>query len=159
MAKWLRVLALGGGAGTTTWLASAGCLLLAVTCVLAVVAVVTASCAAHFHRRNAKNRGTTGFKFAHKLPGRALINSSKKFLISKKWRRNEEEEAAYDRAAMEEQEGGGDSVWQRSILMGERCQPPAFSGLIIYDDKGNRLPQFPPRSPILNIFHPSLDQR
>jgi len=174
MARWLRIAALGGGAGTTTWLASAGGFLLAVICVLAVAAVVTASCAVHlhFHRKDddkpratasptdSQARGSSSFKFAPKFPGRVLVNSSRKLLISKKWARKEEEDdaelKAYDRAAMEE--GGGDSVWQRSIMMGERCQPPDFSGIILYDVKGNRLPQFPPCSPELNIFHASLDQ-
>jgi hypothetical protein len=64
---------------------------------------------------------------------------------------------AYDRTAMKE-EGGGGLLWQRSILLGERCQRPDFSGIIIYDDMGKRLPEFPPRSPRHNIFHPSVDQ-
>jgi len=130
MARWLRVLALGGGAGTTTWLASAGDFLLAITCLLAVMAVVTASCAGHFHRRDEINREE------------AVVTASS----AGNFHRRDEENR---------EEGGGDPVWQRSILMGERCQPPQFSGLIVYDDKGNRLPQFPPRSPKLNTFHPS----
>ncbi|CAN6451484.1 unnamed protein product [Victoria cruziana] len=40
-----------------------------------------------------------------------------------------------------------DGVWKRTILMGERCQPPDFSGVIYYDDKGRQLPKFPPKSP------------
>lgn len=36
-------------------------------------------------------------------------------------------------------------VWQRTILMGERCQTPTFSGLILYDEKGNLLPIKAPR--------------
>jgi hypothetical protein len=31
-------------------------------------------------------------------------------------------------------------IWQHTILMGERCKRPTFSGLILYDDKGNPLP-------------------
>jgi len=172
MARFLGVLVLGGGgAGTTTWLASAGGFLLAVICVLAVAAVVTASCAVHlhFHRKDDRTRaaanptdslarGSGSFRFARKFPGRVLMNSSKKLLISKKWgRKGEENDAelkAYDRAAMEEV-GGGDSLWQKSILMGERCQQPDFSGIILYDVKGNRLP---PCSPELNVFHASLEQ-
>lgn len=185
MVRWLSVLALEGGSATTSWLASAGGFLLAVTCVLAVAAVVTASCAMHFHRRDGKNRGSTGFNSPHKFPGRAIIGDSKKNLISKKWRRkgndeetydrdprkadhggtsrkwgrneDEDESAVYDREFMNA-EDGEDSVWQRRILMGERCQPPEFSGLINYDDKGNRVPQFPLRSPMLNILGPSPDQ-
>lgn len=173
MARWLPIAALCEGAGTTTWATSAGGFLLAVACVLAVAAVVTASCAVHlhFHRRdektadnpsNSQTRGSSGFKFAPKFPGRVLMNSRKKLLISKKWGRKEEEDdaelKAYDRAAMEEGGPGVDSVWQRNIMMGERCQPPDFSGIILYDVKGNRLPQFPQCSPQLNIFHASLDQ-
>lgn len=41
-------------------------------------------------------------------------------------------------------EGG---VWQRSILMGDKCQPPEFSGAIYYDSSGNQLSELPPRSP------------
>ena len=31
-------------------------------------------------------------------------------------------------------------VWQRPILMGEKCELPRFSGLILYDDEGKLLP-------------------
>ncbi|KAG6506447.1 hypothetical protein ZIOFF_031770 [Zingiber officinale] len=31
---------------------------------------------------------------------------------------------------------GGTPVWQRRILMGERCELPRFSGLILYDEHG-----------------------
>ncbi|XP_019158951.1 PREDICTED: uncharacterized protein LOC109155760 [Ipomoea nil] len=30
-------------------------------------------------------------------------------------------------------------VWQRPILMGEKCELPSFSGLILYDDEGRPL--------------------
>ncbi|MQM22375.1 hypothetical protein Taro_055426 [Colocasia esculenta] len=45
---------------------------------------------------------------------------------------------------VEEEEGG---VWRRTILMGEKCQPLDFAGVIYYDSKGRRLPG-PPRSPL-----------
>ncbi|KAL6994936.1 hypothetical protein U1Q18_005072, partial [Sarracenia purpurea var. burkii] len=38
-------------------------------------------------------------------------------------------------------------LWQRNILMGDKCQPLDFSGVIYYDSKGNQLPELPPRSP------------
>ncbi|XP_052185246.1 uncharacterized protein LOC127796882 [Diospyros lotus] len=49
-------------------------------------------------------------------------------------------------------EGGGDDdqsggLWQKSILMGEKCQPPEFSGVIFYDRCGNRISELPSRSP------------
>lgn len=40
---------------------------------------------------------------------------------------------------VEEDPNAEPAVWQRSILRGERCAPLAFSGLILYDDKGNPL--------------------
>lgn len=40
-------------------------------------------------------------------------------------------------------EGG---LWQKSILMGEKCQPPEFSGVLFYDSYGNRISELP-RSP------------
>ncbi|EFJ31457.1 hypothetical protein SELMODRAFT_408071 [Selaginella moellendorffii] len=39
------------------------------------------------------------------------------------------------------------AVWQRTILMGEKCEPPDFSGLILYDERGNRVPEYPAKSP------------
>ncbi|KAF0934945.1 hypothetical protein E2562_028933 [Oryza meyeriana var. granulata] len=42
-----------------------------------------------------------------------------------------------------------DGVWRKEILMGERCQPLDFSGVIYYDAEGRRLAQPPPpRSPL-----------
>ncbi|KAK4373295.1 hypothetical protein RND71_008679 [Anisodus tanguticus] len=40
-------------------------------------------------------------------------------------------------------EGG---LWQKQILMGEKCRPPQFSGVIYYDPFGNRVSELP-RSP------------
>ncbi|KAI5060765.1 hypothetical protein GOP47_0025185 [Adiantum capillus-veneris] len=39
------------------------------------------------------------------------------------------------------------AVWSQSILMGERCEPPTFSGLILYDERGNLLQGLPLHSP------------
>lgn len=45
-------------------------------------------------------------------------------------------------------------VWQKAILMGEKCQPPEFSGAIYYDYDGNRVPEMPksPRAGPLRSF-------
>ncbi|KQK18446.1 uncharacterized protein LOC100835085 [Brachypodium distachyon] len=45
------------------------------------------------------------------------------------------------------EEGGGGGLWRKEILMGERCQPLEFSGVIYYDADGRILSQ-PPRSPM-----------
>ncbi|KVH97455.1 uncharacterized protein LOC112522800 [Cynara cardunculus var. scolymus] len=48
--------------------------------------------------------------------------------------------------AVEEGFGEG-GLWQKEILMGEKCQPPEFSGVIFYDYDGHQVSEFPPRSP------------
>ncbi|XP_039116255.1 uncharacterized protein LOC120251698 [Dioscorea cayenensis subsp. rotundata] len=59
-----------------------------------------------------------------------------------------------------EEEYGGGGVWRRSILMGEKCQPLDFSGVIYYDNNGKQLSEIPtPRSPLRSplpsfAFHP-----
>nr|GME15316.1 Actin cytoskeleton-regulatory complex protein [Ipomoea batatas] len=42
---------------------------------------------------------------------------------------------------------GDGGLWQRSILMGDKCQPPDFSGVIYYDSNGNRMSEMPMKSP------------
>ncbi|KAL4559381.1 hypothetical protein LXL04_031519 [Taraxacum kok-saghyz] len=44
-------------------------------------------------------------------------------------------------------EYGGDGLWRREILMGDKCQPLDFSGVIYYDKDGNLLNELPFRSP------------
>lgn len=52
--------------------------------------------------------------------------------------------------------GGKEEVglWQKAILMGEKCQPPEFSGAIYYDYAGNRIPEMPksPRASPMRTF-------
>ncbi|GFP96636.1 hypothetical protein PHJA_001807700 [Phtheirospermum japonicum] len=45
-------------------------------------------------------------------------------------------------------------LWQKAILMGEKCQPPEFSGVIYYDYAGNRIPEMPksPRAGNMSPF-------
>lgn len=48
---------------------------------------------------------------------------------------------------VDETEGFGEGgLWQKDILMGEKCQPLEFSGVIYYDNYGKKISQ-PPRSP------------
>jgi hypothetical protein len=44
-----------------------------------------------------------------------------------------------------DEEGG---LWQRAILMGERCKPLDFPGAIHYDSSGRRLPAAPAPAPL-----------
>ncbi|XP_022933431.1 uncharacterized protein LOC111440846 [Cucurbita moschata] len=47
----------------------------------------------------------------------------------------------------EEKEWGRVGVWQRGILMGDKCQPLDFPGVIYYDSNGNKVNEAPFRSP------------
>ncbi|TMX02363.1 hypothetical protein EJD97_021872 [Solanum chilense] len=51
-----------------------------------------------------------------------------------------------ERELVDEDFGDG-GLWQRGILMGDKCQPLDFSGVIYYDSEGNRLQEVPMRSP------------
>ncbi|KAJ7956575.1 Transmembrane protein [Quillaja saponaria] len=42
---------------------------------------------------------------------------------------------------------GDGGVWQRTILMGDKCQPLDYSGVIYYDNYGKQLNEIPMRSP------------
>ncbi|GER50449.1 hypothetical protein STAS_27757 [Striga asiatica] len=44
-------------------------------------------------------------------------------------------------------------LWQKAILMGEKCQPPEFSGVIYYDYDGNRIAEMP-KSPRAGAVSP-----
>ncbi|KGN64104.1 uncharacterized protein LOC105434785 [Cucumis sativus] len=47
----------------------------------------------------------------------------------------------------EEEEWGDGGVWQKAILMGDKCEPLDFSGVIYYDSNGKQLNEVPLRSP------------
>lgn len=40
---------------------------------------------------------------------------------------------------VEENDFGDGGVWRKAILMGDKCQPLDFSGVIYYDENGNKL--------------------
>ncbi|CAI8589516.1 unnamed protein product [Vicia faba] len=42
---------------------------------------------------------------------------------------------------------GDGGVWQKAIMMGDKCEPLDFSGVIYYDSKGKQVSEFPLRSP------------
>lgn len=52
---------------------------------------------------------------------------------------------AVERLVEEDEEEYG--VWQREILMGGKCEPLDYSGVIYYDCSGHQLKEVPPRSP------------
>lgn len=72
-------------------------------------------------------------KFLSKISGKATN------FMRKKKAKNEEGENGED--------FGDGGLWQKEILMGDKCQPLDFSGVIYYDSEGNRLQEVPMRSP------------
>lgn len=56
-----------------------------------------------------------------------------------------------------EEEGFGEGgLWQKDILMGEKCQPHEFSGVIYYDCDGKQISELPPRSPRASTHVPAF---
>ncbi|CAH9092890.1 unnamed protein product [Cuscuta europaea] len=47
----------------------------------------------------------------------------------------------------EDEDFGNGGLWQRAILMGGKCKPLDFAGVIYYDSKGRRMPDPPMWSP------------
>ncbi|RDX62109.1 hypothetical protein CR513_59592, partial [Mucuna pruriens] len=75
-------------------------------------------------------------------PNKLLSNISSKALIP--FGHNNKK----NKRGVEESEGWGNGgVWQKEILMGGKCEPLDFSGVIYYDGNGKQLSQIPLRSP------------
>lgn len=97
---------------------------------------------------NSPAKSSSGSTMQHKK----CMNLSAKRLLSMKKMQNrgcESDEGGNDDGLSEvgERSALDSPMWQRSILMGERCEPPAFSGLILYDEHGNLVPELPWKSP------------
>ncbi|XP_062116918.1 uncharacterized protein LOC133830854 [Humulus lupulus] len=58
----------------------------------------------------------------------------------------------------DEEDWGDGGVWQRSILMGDKCQPLDFSGVIYYDSNGKQTSELPLRSPRASPLPGYLDR-
>ncbi|XP_060194160.1 uncharacterized protein LOC132623395 [Lycium barbarum] len=97
-------------------------------------------------KKKPNSRGTT----TKKLGDNSSLAKPKKFLAkisnikarNRKKAKNEEEKEVED-----DEEFGDEGLWQREILMGDKCQPLDFSGVIYYDRYGKRLPEVPIKSP------------
>ncbi|CAL0305020.1 unnamed protein product [Lupinus luteus] len=53
----------------------------------------------------------------------------------------------------EGEEWGDGGVWQKEIMMGDKCEPLDFSGLICYDSMGRQVNQIPLKSPLRQQKH------
>lgn len=54
------------------------------------------------------------------------------------------------------EEGVGKELWKKTILMGDKCEPLDFSGVIYYDSDGNQVDEWQGRSP-RSPLPPSFD--
>ncbi|CAJ2637465.1 unnamed protein product [Trifolium pratense] len=50
---------------------------------------------------------------------------------------------------------GDGGVWQKAIMMGDKCEPLDFSGVIYYDSKGEQVNEYPLRTPTASQSHAS----
>ncbi|KAF5734075.1 hypothetical protein HS088_TW16G00517 [Tripterygium wilfordii] len=78
-------------------------------------------------------------------PKRLLNQISNKTMTLMHHKKRNGHDRGLDIAAPDDFGDGG--VWQREILMGDKCQPLDFSGVIYYDSTGKALTEVPPRSP------------
>lgn len=65
------------------------------------------------------------------------------------WRRRRCSKSVMSIHQVQPGEDGDVCVWQKSILMGEKCQLPDFSGIITYDSAGNLVTPGRPRMALL----------
>ncbi|KAL4586558.1 hypothetical protein LXL04_011195 [Taraxacum kok-saghyz] len=130
-----------------------------------MVSAIVALCANH-SRRSSKKEGSKDKigstekmcedNHQEKFPPRSPLRSPKQLIttISNKamtsfivnHKRGGGHDAGGGGAAVEEGFGQG-GLWQKEILMGVKCQPPEFSGVIYYNCDGHQVSEFPPRSP------------
>lgn len=92
-------------------------------------------------------------KFVPKSPLRsprqlmtAIGNKAIPFIINQR-KTEAQVEAEIGGGKVAEEGFGEGGLWQKEILMGEKCQPLEFSGVIYYDCYGNKISELPPRSP------------
>ncbi|EOA38857.1 hypothetical protein CARUB_v10011210mg [Capsella rubella] len=87
--------------------------------------------------------GTVGERFRWNLTSSPLRSPRTKELFTALSNKAMTMVGRKNMAAMEEEHG----LWQREILMGGKCEPLDFSGVIYYDCNGRLLNEVPPRSP------------
>ncbi|XP_073138878.1 uncharacterized protein [Henckelia pumila] len=113
------------------------------------ISILVSLCAKHHHAKKVPRKcapkgssNSDAEEVTHKIIG---TPSHKTIPLPKKAGDGSPESDAGDKGLHEEGfvEVG---LWQKAILMGDKCRPPQFSGVIYYDYSGNRIPEMP-RSP------------
>ncbi|KAK3015613.1 hypothetical protein RJ639_005841 [Escallonia herrerae] len=124
-------------------------------CLFVSVSAIVTLCAKHARRSSKEFVAETDTKTDRETSKRKLapLPSPRKFVTTISNRAISPftyHKKAGDHVEVEDTAEGGfgeGGLWQKSILMGEKCQPPEFSGVIYYDPFGNRISELPPRSP------------
>ncbi|KAI3847910.1 hypothetical protein MKX03_026149 [Papaver bracteatum] len=123
------------------------------------VTVLVALCAKHTIRRRQLGREKLGCNpdDSRVTPGSSPMVASRGLLatISNKAFPFMSNKKSGDQHGDDYEIVGDGGVWQRGILMGEKCQPPDFSGVIYYDVDGRQLSEIP-RSPRASPFPSSF---
>ncbi|KAL1803321.1 hypothetical protein ACET3Z_031968 [Daucus carota] len=147
--------------------------------------VVATLCAKHA-RKISKNYSANSPKIDHALPSpeknssmqenyeqkmvpKSPLRSPKKFITSisnkaitpflmyhKRGGDGDNDQVPRGEKLLEEEGFGEGGLWQKDILMGEKCQPHEFSGVIYYDCDGNQISEMPPRSPRASTHVPAF---
>ncbi|KAL6351246.1 hypothetical protein AAG906_031832 [Vitis piasezkii] len=111
---------------------------------------IVALCAKHAGFVSRKCNKTSSPKLVPKSPlasPKELLTSISNKAVPFIYKKKGGDEAGAETGACRVEEGSGEGgLWQKSILMGERCQHPEFSGVIFYDGYGNQVSE-PPRTP------------
>ncbi|XP_058082625.1 uncharacterized protein LOC131230709 [Magnolia sinica] len=115
---------------------------------LLVLSALVARCAKHATRLS-KKLSSNGEQSNSKIAPRSPLASSKQLLTTLS---NKAIVPFLHKKKIAEEKSEGSSsedgwLWQREILMGEKCQPLDFSGVIYYDREGKQLSEIPLRSP------------
>lgn len=117
------------------------------------VSVLVALCARHskqFHRKYATTTksSSTDSEIAPRSPllppKKIMTNINNK--ADHSYGNNREKSESHELISNPNEGFGEGGLWQKSILMGEKCQPPEFSGVLFYDSCGKRISELP-RSP------------
>ncbi|KAE8678108.1 hypothetical protein F3Y22_tig00111445pilonHSYRG00182 [Hibiscus syriacus] len=134
----------------------------AVIVVVCAASAIVGLCAAAFLRKKARKKPVSDRDTVSDCPTNAkwcepscgwvskrILMGSVMWSGAKRWRERSFrwEERQPPLLGLEEYEGGvglrshnsESPVWQRPILMGEKCELPRFSGLILYDERGQLL--------------------
>ncbi|KAG8366559.1 hypothetical protein BUALT_Bualt17G0092400 [Buddleja alternifolia] len=126
------------------------------------VSLLVGLCAKHgrqFQRKcTSKTSDPNTAKSPLASPRQLIATISNKAMPLIHTKKSGQQESTNNKGMKEENNNNG--LWQKAILMGERCQPPEFSGVIYYDYSGNRIQEMPksPRagsmSPLRNFTFP-----